>query len=125
MKNEESQLQQRCIRLFATIYPHLWDDKRIHAIPNGGHRSPQTAITLKREGTRAGVWDIQLTIPRGPYAGLWIEMKVGRNGLTDEQKAFMLSHKDDYFFAVCRSEAEFLEAIRGYLALPVKPPVGT
>ncbi len=60
----------------------------IFAIPNGGMRDIRTAVKLKKEGVRAGVWDVHIPISKDGWAGMWIEMKVKPNKLTPEQKAF-------------------------------------
>ncbi|PXW40593.1 VRR-NUC domain-containing protein [Erwinia sp. AG740] len=44
-------------------------------IPNEGKRGPKAARDAKRLGMRSGVHDLFLALPRGEYAGLWIEMK--------------------------------------------------
>jgi len=49
-------------------------DYLIH-IPNEGKRGPKAARDAKRLGVRAGVPDLFLALPRGGYAGLWVEMK--------------------------------------------------
>ena len=54
------------------LYPDL---DLLHAIPNGGDRSPSVASALKAEGVKSGVPDLCLPVPRGMYAGLYIEMK--------------------------------------------------
>lgn len=65
-------------------YPELqW----MFAIPNGGLRDKITASNLKAEGVKEGVSDIFLPVPRGSWAGLFIEMKRpksarGRAGVT-------------------------------------------
>ncbi len=118
MRTLESTLQQSCIRWFALQHPRLWEDKRLHSVPNGGYRSTKTAATMKMEGQVSGVWDLQLTMPRGPYAGLFIEMKAGKNGLTDEQKKFRQSHEHAYCFVVCYTVEAFMAAIKIYLNLP-------
>jgi hypothetical protein len=120
--NAESVKQQGFIEKFKLIYSDLWAQKRLHAIPNGAYRSQTVAKISKAEGQVAGVWDLFLSIPKGKYGGLWIETKVGRNDLTDEQKIFMLSHKEQYHFAICRTEFEFLKTIEEYLALPEYQP---
>jgi len=55
-------------------YPEL---RLLHAIPNGGFRHKITAGRLKAEGTKAGVPDIHLPIPKGGYASLYVELKSG------------------------------------------------
>jgi hypothetical protein len=69
-------------------YPAL---RMLHAIPNGGHRHKATAARLKAAGVKAGVPDICLPVARGDWHGLYIELKVGKNKLTEAQRRW----KDD------------------------------
>jgi len=64
------------------------ETKWLFAIPNGGQRDIRVAMNLKREGVKAGVWDLFLPLPRGRYHGLFIEMKFGNNKLSASQLAF-------------------------------------
>ena len=66
-------------------YPAL---RMMYAIPNGGLRNKVVAAKLKAEGVKAGVPDICLPVARGGFHGLYIEMKVGKNKLTDKQRAW-------------------------------------
>ena len=61
----------------------------LFAIPNGGWRHPATAKRLKAEGVQPGVPDVFLPVGRGGYLGLWIEMKVPRNVLSNAQSAWL------------------------------------
>ena len=65
----------------AGAYPEL---HRLFHIPNGGHRHKATAGRLRAEGVKSGVPDICLPVPRGPYHGLYIEMKRMRGNDTSE-----------------------------------------
>jgi hypothetical protein len=85
------------------------------AIPNGGKRALKTAFTLKKEGVRAGVWDLFLLTPCHGYAGLWIETKFGSNGLTEEQISFYEENKGKYQFSVYRDPREGLALVDRYL----------
>ena len=66
----------------------------IFAVPNGlwlpGTKAQAIRIIekAKRAGLTPGVFDIFLPYPTELYAGLWIEMKAGKNTLTPEQKQF-------------------------------------
>ena len=86
-----------------TDYPEL---KLAFSIPNGGLRDKITAARLKAEGVKSGVWDIFLPVPRGRYHGMFIEMKVGNNRLTEMQREFRDNLTENYQFVVCYSWEE-------------------
>lgn len=89
----------------------------IFAIPNGGFRHWKTARFLKAEGVKPGVPDAFLPIPKGPYHGLFIEFKYGKNKLTPAQLEFsqcLRSH--GYLVAVCYSLTEAIATIEKYFA---------
>ncbi|MFN3375505.1 MAG: VRR-NUC domain-containing protein [Burkholderiaceae bacterium] len=96
--------------------------RRAYAIPNGGKRNLVVAMKLKAEGVRPGVLDVCLPIPCGGAAGLYIEFKAGRNGLTDEQatEADTLV-RDGYAVAVCWDAGDAIEVTRQYLAGDLGP----
>lgn len=100
------------IRLYSIIY----------AIPNGGKRNPKEAARLKRQGVKAGVSDLNLPLPVGEYAGLWIELKrpivkgKPKPTVSSSQKEWgdlveMAGHK----FVVCFGKEEAKAAIKDYL----------
>ncbi len=92
--------------------------KWMFAIPNGGARDRITAARMKQEGVKAGVWDIFLPVPSQGYNGLFIEMKYGKNRLTDEQKDFGdYVSGQGYCTAVAYSAEEAIEIIDDYLSL--------
>ncbi|MFJ5346675.1 MULTISPECIES: VRR-NUC domain-containing protein [Pectobacterium] len=55
-------------------------------IPNEGKRGPKAARDAKRLGIKKGVPDLFLALPRGGYAGLWIEMKAKGGKLSAQQE---------------------------------------
>ena len=57
----------------------------MYAIPNAARRSPRQGAWMKAEGMKAGVPDVHLPVARGPYIGLWIELKAGNNKPTQQQ----------------------------------------
>ncbi len=88
------------VNWFNYQYPELTDD--FHHFANERRCSVQQGRTLKRMGVKKGVADFFLAIPVNGYAGLWIELKVGKGKLSPEQLAF-LGRK----------------TARGYMAIPV------
>lgn len=105
----------------------------IYAIPNGGLRRKGVAGKLKAEGVKSGVLDVHvpssgvdLTWENGAvvadkietYHGLWIEMKFGRNTLSDNQKWFKagmeeLGHK----VVICYNWRDAANEIMRYLGI--------
>lgn len=102
-------------KLTQTQIPELaW----LYAIPNGGKRHIRVAQKLKAEGVKPGVWDIDLPIPRGKYNGLKIEMKWGRNKLTENQVKWGKFYRQTGFrTAVCYSWMEAKYVILDYLGV--------
>ncbi len=90
----------------------------LFAIPNGGQRNVITAVRLKAEGVKSGVPDIMLPVACGKFHGLFIEMKVGKNKLSENQ---MLWSEQliiaGYLVQVCYSSNEAIYLIEQYLKL--------
>lgn len=83
-----SEHQEQCMLFaWAAYRPVL---ALLHAIPNGGKRDIRTDAMLKAEGVKPGVPDIFLPIARGPYHGMYIELKRRKGGvLSKEQEAWI------------------------------------
>lgn len=114
MKNQESKLQQTCVRWFRFHYPDY--HKLLFAIPNGGKRNAVTASILKAEGVVAGVADLFLAVPSPDYHGLFIEMKYGKGKQSPEQVAFQKAViMQGYRYEVVRSFDEFMGLVNSYL----------
>lgn len=77
----EREIQTALVKALHLHCPHPW-----FAVPNGGKRDIRVAKKLKAEGVRPGVTDLVFVLPGGRFAGL--ELKAGKNGLTEHQKAF-------------------------------------
>lgn len=98
----------------------------LHHCPNGGSRNKAEAARLKRQGVRSGVPDLELTVPRGGYGGLFIEMKHGSNKLTGKQKQWIAAlQRVGNACAVCYSAEEAISVIRRYLNGEPIPAVET
>ena len=87
-------------------------------IPNGGSRNKLEAANLKRQGVKAGVPDICLPVPRGKYHGLYIELKYGKNKVTEKQSWWLKAlSKQGYAVKVCYNFDETTKALIQYLNL--------
>jgi TPR repeat protein len=100
-------------KLQESTYPEL---SLMYAIPNGGSRHVIEAANLKRQGVKAGVPDICLPVLKGHYAGLYIELKVGKNKVSEKQSAWIeklrnYGHKAE----VCYGWEEAKDVIINYL----------
>jgi hypothetical protein len=101
------------IRMHEGQYPEL---ALLFAIPNGGHRDKRTAAKLKAEGVKAGVPDMMLPVARGDFHGLFIEMKVGKNTPSVNQRWWMEQLKAQaYHTTVCWEWTQALEILLDYL----------
>lgn len=92
--------------------------KNLYAVPNGGRRDRIEAAHLKRQGVKAGVPDICLAYPAGVYHGLYIELKVGKNKPSDNQKEWIKNLRAaGYMAVVCYGFEQAKETIEKYLKL--------
>lgn len=89
---------------FVNWFESKFSGVRIFHIPNGGHRSMIVAKSLKAEGVKPGVPDLQV-----PAWRLWIEMKRVTGGrLSEDQKdwiAYLESIGDSVIVAKGAREA--------------------
>jgi len=87
----------------------------MHAIPNGGQRHPAVAAKLKREGVLAGIPDIFIPKPCGDWHGMYIEMKYGKNNLSEKQKRVIsILQEHGYRVDVCYNALEAISAVQDY-----------
>jgi hypothetical protein len=95
-------------------YPEL---RLLHAIPNGGLRDGRTAAVLQRTGVKSGVPDIHLPIPRGEYAGLWVELKRQKGGVVSANQRIWLNrlNANGSKAVVCNGWEEARDEIIKYL----------
>lgn len=90
----------------------------LYHIPNGGSRNKIEAANLKRQGVKAGVPDLCLPVARGPFHGLYIEMKANNNIPTAEQSAWLMQlSKQGYSVAICWGWPQAAETIQKYMKL--------
>lgn len=110
-KEREHDLQVSCVQWFRLAKRK----EMIFAIPNGGQRHIAVARKMKAEGVLPGVPDLFIPAPTDKYAGLFIELKVGKNKPTPAQVKIMqdLSEKG-YLSVVCYTFEQFVDAVTKY-----------
>lgn len=116
-KDEEHRLQKSCVEWFNAAYPKY--AKGLFAVPNGGRRDVVTAKRLKDEGVLAGVADLILSISRGGFNMLCIEMKTPKGRQSENQKkwqSFIEKHGPAKYVIV-RSLEQFINEINDYINL--------
>jgi VRR-NUC domain len=116
--HQEDDLQQRIVQYvgYGMRYNGRPLTDWLHSIPNGGQRNPREAARLKAQGVRAGVPDLCLPIAAAPYGGLYIELKVGKNTLTDAQLDFHQRLREGgQCVATCLTYEKALQVIGDYL----------
>lgn len=90
-------------------------------VPNGGKRNAAEAAHLKRQGVKAGVPDIMLPVARSGYHGLFIELKVGKNKPTENQKKWQkVLNREGYLSVVCYGWQEAQETMLAYISGKIK-----
>jgi hypothetical protein len=82
-------------------------------VPNGGKRNVREGAKFKRMGVKSGVPDIIIVNPTktGIYAGLCIELKVGKNRMSDSQREWeriFIQSRWHYYTAYGLSDVEIL-----------------
>lgn len=120
MRYNESKAQQAVITWWRMQHKVLGvrAENLLYAVPNAGRRDPISGAKLKAEGMRAGVPDLILDVPRGPYHGMRIEMKTASGRVQENQKQWQLDLiGQGYHAVICRGWEEATRAISQYLAL--------
>ncbi len=85
-------------------------------VPNEGKRSPQQGAKLKRMGLSPGFPDLVIPLPCGVYHGLYIELKVGNNKTTADQKRWLTKlSTNGYAATACWGVDEAMNTISRYL----------
>lgn len=90
----------------------------LFAIPNAGKREGGAGPWMVAEGLKSGVFDTFLAVARQDCHGMFIEMKAGRNKLSDNQQRFKQAVDAQSFAAVvCYSWIEAAHEIVDYLGV--------
>ncbi|MCK4782151.1 MAG: VRR-NUC domain-containing protein [Desulfobacteraceae bacterium] len=116
--NSEHDHQVALFQFLKTIEMKHYAIKSIYAIPNGGLRSKAVAGKLKAEGVKSGVLDVHLPCESAWYIGLWVEMKFGKNKLTDNQVIWKKNLEElGHRVVVCYSWVDAANEIMAYLGI--------
>jgi len=90
----------------------------MYHIPNGGSRRTKESAILRAAGVKAGIPDVCLSCPKGPYHGMYIEMKTDGGRISKAQSEVMQALKSaGYYVVVCYGWENAREEIGRYLLL--------
>lgn len=116
-RNEEARIQAQVIAWWAAKHrEYELPLELLFHVPNGGWRDLIGAAILKRQGQRNGVCDLMLSVARGPYHGLFVEMKQPTGVVSGAQQDFIAAvNRQGYCARVCWSYDQAVALIAGYL----------
>lgn len=106
--------EQKALIAWARLAEQRYPDLRwLFAIPNQGAGRNKR---LQREGVKPGVPDLCLPIPRYPYKGLFIELKVKGGRMSLAQKDWIrFLNAQGYLAVVCEGWDAARQVIEDYL----------
>jgi len=120
---EEQKALFKMIGLHQYQHPEL---RAVFAIPNGLFTpSTKTAAAYVAAGLRAGVPDLFCAVPKGEYAGLFIEMKRRRKGRvsSDQTDWIALLREMGYRCEVCKTWLPAWNLLCEYLGIETRKVV--
>lgn len=111
---------QKCIIDWCQL--QRWKNGRlsdyIHHSPNGGLRVGGEGQKFKEMGTKKGFPDLFLPIAKGPFHGLFIEMKIATGRISPEQDDYRrLLIEEGYRYEFCYTAEGAINLIKNYLEL--------
>lgn len=107
----EDQLQKQVMHYLDLTLPKPPKAFAFHC-PNGGQRNAIVAAKLKAMGVKRGVSDVLILHGGKLHA---IELKVGTNGTTDDQEAFLdIVAENGGNTATCRSLDEVIGTVKAW-----------
>lgn len=108
------------IKFFDWIRWHTNQDPRlsiIHHVANERKTGWRSGKFLKQKGIKSGVPDICCPIPNKLYHGLYIELKIKPNKLSETQEKFCKAvYELGYCVRLAYSGDEAIEILKSYLA---------
>ena len=111
--------EQKALMRWVEWNKRKWPDlKMLYHIPNGGSRNKAEAADLKRQGVKSGVPDLCLAAPKGPWHGLYIEMKRHGGKVSDNQSDWIANLREQgYRVEVAYNCEQAIDILLGYLKL--------
>lgn len=120
MNHPESAHQRALIQWWKVAHKGLGiaDERLLFSIPNGGRRTGLYGSFLVKEGLRAGVPDLFLSVARGVFHGLYLELKSETGQVRPFQREVIgLVKVEGYQVVVCKGFDAAREAVEAYLKL--------
>lgn len=113
-------VEQSNVVTWAKLHEYLWPELRyLYAIPNGAMTSARQTQWFKEEGLKKGAPDLCLPVPRGKYAGLYLEMKTQHGDASPEQMEWLdFLNNQGYMAALAYGYDQAIETLTHYLNLP-------
>jgi hypothetical protein len=113
-EHEEQVALMKVVEMHKGRWPELG---MLFAVPNGGNRNIITARKLKAEGVKPGVPDLFLSVARGGYHGLYIELKrQKKSSISPEQVQWIADLRaQGYRAEICLGAAAAWEVIADYM----------
>ena len=115
----ESQHQRELLKWWALAHRHFGlPECALLKVRNEAAGSSRIAMAIaKAEGLRKGASDLLLTVARGPWHGMWIELKKKDGGtLSEEQRIFLQEERGCGFYGVvCHGWEDAKDQIEAYL----------
>ena len=98
-------------------YPEI---EMLYHTPNGGARDAVVGRRLKDAGTRRGIPDLFLPVPRQPFHGLYLELKRRDGGTVSDFQRWWIERLRAQGFRceVCHGADAAIKAITEYLTCP-------
>lgn len=112
--------EQMALFRWAELQAGRWPElKMLFHIPNGGSRGKAEAGRFRAMGVKSGVPDLFLPVARGPYHGLFVEMKRTRGGrVSPEQREWIQELiMQGYAVVICHGWEDAAQVIGQYLRL--------
>ena len=110
----------RFLDQYGVVWCHVANERQtsIKQARGGRYYSPE-GNKLKSMGVKKGVPDVMIFEPHGGFVGLAIELKVGSNKPTDEQKWWLAKLRESGWMTMWSNDLDdVIEHVEKYMASP-------